>query len=64
MKMYIGQLFIGALFSMIFAWGTWLFYDDPQWNHTLTEKIVATVSSFIGAFIFSFLLITGLFLFW
>lgn len=64
MKMYIGVLLIGALMSMISAWGTWLFYNDPQWNHTLTEKIIATVSSFIGAFIFAFLLITGSFLLW
>ena len=30
MKMYIGQLLIGALFSMICAGGVWFICNDPK----------------------------------
>lgn len=47
MKMYIGQLLIGALFSMIFAGGVWFICDDSKYDTPITEKIITTIGSFI-----------------
>lgn len=62
MKMYIGQLLIGALLSMIFAGGVWFICDDPKYNTSMTEKIITTIGSFIVFFIMAFIFITAMFL--
>lgn len=62
MKMYIGQLLIGALVSMIFAGGVWFIYDDPNYDTPMTEKIITTIGSFIVFFIMAFIFITAMFL--
>lgn len=62
MKMYIGQLLIGALFSMIFAGGVWFICDDPKYDTHITEKIITTIGSFIVFFIMDFIFITAMFL--
>ena len=62
MKMYIGQLLIGALFSMIFAGGAWFICDDPKYDTPITEKIITTIGSFIVFFIMAFIFITAMFL--
>ena len=43
MKMYIGQLLIGALFSMICAGGVWFICNDPKYDIPMTEKIITTI---------------------
>lgn len=62
MKMYIGQLLIGSLFSMIFAGGIWSICDDPKYDTPMTEKIITTIGSFIVCFIMAFIFITAMFL--
>lgn len=62
MKMYIGVLLIGALFSMIFASGIWSICNDPKYDTPMTEKIITTIGSFIVFFIMAFILITAMFL--
>lgn len=62
MKMYIGQLLIGALFSMIFAGWVWFICDDPKYDTPITEKIITTIGSFIVFFIMDFIFITAMFL--
>ena len=62
MKMYIGQLLIGSLFSMICAGGVWFICNDQKYDIPMTEKIITTIGSFIVFFIIAFIFITVMFL--
>lgn len=62
MKMYIGQLLIWALFSMICAGGVWFICNDTKYDIPMTEKIITTIGSFIVFFIIAFIFITVMFL--
>ena len=62
MKMYIGQLLIWALFSMIFAGWVWFVCNNPKYDIPITEKIITTIGSFIVFFIIAFIFIIAMFL--
>ena len=62
MKMYIGQLLIVELFSMICAGGGWFICNDQKYDIPMTEKIITTIGSFIVFFIIAFIFITVMFL--
>lgn len=47
MKMYIGQLLIWALFSMIFAGWVWFICNDSKYDTPMTEKIITTIGSLL-----------------
>mgnify|MGYP003555570851 CR=1 FL=1 len=61
MKMYIGQLLIGALFSMICDGGVCFICNDPKYDIPMTEKIITTIGSFIVffAYLYNCLYIVG-----